>query len=111
MEKENRWNVSREQGEMYIIEVFNEILGKYTEPIRADILSRQMSQLANQRKFLLYLNGRKRNLNYYLRGNYIKLSNFMELHQDKYIVTKRKNVMFVEINEHWIDNEKWTLLN
>jgi hypothetical protein len=39
------------------------------------------------------------------------LSNFMDLHQDKYIVTKVKNVMFIEINEHWIDNEKWTLLN
>ena len=110
MEYENRWNISRDQGELYIIEVFNEILNNYGTEIRADILSSKMNQLAHQKCFLLYYNGKKRNLNYYMRNNFIKLTNFMELHRDKYIVSKKKGILFVKKNEHWLDGEEWTFI-
>ena len=113
MDKQNNsgWNISTDQGEKYITEIFNEILSKDNTEIRGDILSSKMNKLAKSKKIKLFYNDKQRNLNYYMKNNYINLTHFLDLHPDLYITSKRRSILFVKKNEGWLDSEEWVLLD
>lgn len=110
-DRKGSWNISLEEGTQYIIEIFNELLeDSKTNELRADVISGKMSYIANKKNIKLTYNNRSRNLNFFMKNNYINLSTFLEEHKDLYKTTTKKEVLFIKKNEHWLNDEEWTVL-
>jgi len=103
------WNVSDDEGEQYIIDVFSDIINNKSD-IRCDTLASQMSNEAKKRDIKLYYNDRYRNLNYYMKNKYGNLTTFLDNHKDIFEVYHIKNVAFVKNKENWLGDEEWEVI-
>ena len=106
----NCWNITDEEGECYIIDVFTDIINNYKSDIRCDVLASNMSNEAKKKDIKLLYNNRYRNLNFYMKNKFVNLTIFLENHKDIFEVYYKKKVPFVRFKEEWLDDEKWTVV-
>jgi len=104
------WNITGNEGEKYIIDVFTDIINRNILDIRCDILANQMSNTAKKKNIKLLYNNRHRNLNFYMKNKWGSLTEFLENHKDVFIVYEKKKMSHIRLNEEWLDDEKWTIL-
>ena len=104
------WNITDDEGEKYIIDVFTDIIDRNALDIRCDILANQMSNTAKKKNIKLMYNNRHRNLNFYMKNKWGSLTEFLENHKDIFIVYKKKRILYIILNEDWLDDEKWTIV-
>ena len=103
------WNITEEEGEQYIIDVFSYIIDSCELDIRCDILASRMGSVAKSKNIKLLYNNRHRNLNFYMKNRFVNLSTFLENHTDIFEVYSKQKVKYIRLKDYWLDDEKWIL--
>ena len=104
------WNITEEEGEQYIIDVFTDIINNSTSDIRCDVLASNMSSEFKKKNIKLLYNNRHRNLNFFMKNKFISLTMFLENHKEQFEVYNKRKVPFIRLKEDWLDDEKWLLI-
>ena len=74
------WNLTRKEGENLIIDVFKNILINRTN-VNEHELCLRMSYETNLNKIYIFRNGKRRNLNNFMKVEFDGLHNFLKTHE------------------------------
>ena len=99
------WNITEEEGEELIIEIFKEILKIKDHEVSEDFLCKSMSKFANYNDVQLRKNDKVRNLNTFMKNIFGGLYKFLDKHSSLFYYDRETNKIYMYKLYIYISNE------
>ena len=91
------WNISKEEGESLILNIFKEIFRIKNFEVSENFLCKSMSKFANYNKIKLKKSNKVRNLNTFMKNIYGGLYKFLDKFPDIFYYEKENSKIFMYV--------------
>ena len=90
------WNISATEGSTLLEKLMLDILDRRT--LNIDNIGTMLKEKAERKKIILRKNGKRRNINHYIRAQFKGLQNFIQNRPDMFVLTHKPGSLKTEVS-------------